>query len=236
MAEKNFLPLNRSLLNHWLWKDKPFSKGQAWVHLLLLANYKDKKMPYKGEVVTCKRGDVNLSITELAKRWGWSRNSARRFLMLLESDGMVTVNATTHRTTITLEKYGFFNNPCATNEATSGQQVDDKWATSGQQVDTTKKVKKVKKVEKVEKHIYGEYRHVRLTDEEMNRLVAELGEDGFAECIRILDEYKEQTGKTYKNDNLAIRNWVITRYKENISKQAAKPKEGRLDWLDDWGR
>ena len=236
MAEKNFLPLNRSLLNHWLWKDKPFSKGQAWVHLLLLANYEDKKMPYKGEVVTCKRGDVNLSITELAKRWGWSRNSARRFLMLLESDGMVTVNATTHRTTITLEKYGFFNNPCATNEATSGQQVDDKWATSGQQVDTTKKVKKVKKVEKVEKHIYGEYRHVRLTDEEMNRLVAELGEDGFAECIRILDEYKEQTGKTYKNDNLAIRNWVITRYKENISKQAAKPKEGRLDWLDDWGR
>ena len=236
MAEKNFLPLNRSLLNHWLWKDKPFSKGQAWVDLLLLANYEDKKMPYKGKVVTCKRGDVNLSITELAKRWGWSRNSARRFLMLLESDGMVTVNATTHRTTITLEKYGFFNNPCATNEATSGQQVDDKWATSGQQVDTTKKVKKVKKVEKVEKHIYGEYKHVRLTDEEMNRLVAELGEDGFAECIRILDEYKEQTGKTYKNDNLAIRNWVITRYKENISKQAAKPKEGRLDWLDDWGR
>ena len=236
MAEKNFLPLNRSLLNHWLWKDKPFSKGQAWVDLLLLANYEDKKMPYKGEVVTCKRGDVNLSITELAKRWGWSRNSARRFLMLLESDGMVTVNATTHRTTITLEKYGFFNNPCATNEATSGQQVDDKWATSGQQVDTTKKVKKVKKVEKVEKHIYGEYKHVRLTDEEMNRLVAELGEDGFAECIRILDEYKEQTGKTYKNDNLAIRNWVITRYKENISKQAVKPKEGRLDWLDDWGR
>ena len=236
MAEKNFLPLNRSLLNHWLWKDKPFSKGQAWVDLLLLANYEDKKMPYKGEVVTCKRGDVNISITELAKRWGWSRNSARRFLMLLESDGMVTVNATTHRTTITLEKYGFFNNPCATNEATSGQQVDDKWATSGQQVDTTKKVKKVKKVEKVEKHIYGEYKHVRLTDEEMNRLVAELGEDGFAECIRILDEYKEQTGKTYKNDNLAIRNWVITRYKENISKQAAKPKEGRLDWLDDWGR
>ena len=236
MAEKNFLPLNRSLLNHWLWKDKPFSKGQAWVDLLLLANYEDKKMPYKGKVVTCKRGDVNLSITELAKRWGWSRNSARRFLMLLESDGMVTVNATTHRTTITLEKYGFFNNQCATNEATSGQQVDDKWATSGQQVDTTKKVKKVKKVEKVEKHIYGEYKHVRLTDEEMNRLVAELGEDGFAECIRILDEYKEQTGKTYKNDNLAIRNWVITRYKENISKQAAKPKEGRLDWLDDWGR
>lgn len=154
MAEKNFLPLNRSLLNHWLWKDKPFSKGQAWVDLLLLANYEDKKMPYKGEVVTCKRGDVNISITELAKRWGWSRNSARRFLMLLESDGMVTVNATTHRTTITLEKYGFFNNPCATNEATSGRQVDDKWATSGQQVDTTKKVKNVKKVKKVENNIH----------------------------------------------------------------------------------
>lgn len=236
MAEKNFFPLNRSLLSHWLWKDKPFSKGQAWVDLLLLANYEDKKMPYKGEVITCKRGDVNLSISELAKRWGWSRDTARRFLKLLESDGMVTVNATTHRTTITIEKYAFFNNPCVTDEATSAEQVRNQCVTSAQQVDTTKKVKKDKKEEKVKKHIYGEYKNVRLTDDEMNRLVEELGEDGFSECIRILDEYKEQSGKKYASDNMAIRKWVITRYKEDASKTVANAKTGRLDWLDDWGR
>lgn len=74
---KGWIYLHRSLVDHWLWNDKPFSKGQAWVDLLLLANYEDVKIPYKGEVVTCERGVVNRSITFLADRWGWSRKKQR---------------------------------------------------------------------------------------------------------------------------------------------------------------
>ena len=43
MAEANFFLVNRSILNHWVWDDKPFSKGQAWIDLIALANHTDKK-------------------------------------------------------------------------------------------------------------------------------------------------------------------------------------------------
>ncbi len=117
-----WVPVSRELQDHWMWEDKPFAHGQAWIDLIMLANYEDTKMPYKGEIIICERGTVNLSISCLANRWGWSRDKTRRFLKLLESDGMVTVNATTHRTTITLENYSIYNDVPATKR----QQADSK--------------------------------------------------------------------------------------------------------------
>lgn len=116
----NFLPLDRKILNHWLWEDKPFSKGQAWIDLLMLANYKDKKKPIKDTVITYKRGDVNLSIVQLADRWGWDRRKVKRFLDVLSDDGMVSVDSTTYGTTITIVNYGTFNNVCTANGTTYG--------------------------------------------------------------------------------------------------------------------
>ena len=115
-----WVPVSRELQDHWMWDDKPFAQGQAWIDLIMLANYEDTKMPYKGEIIICERGTVNLSISYLASRWGWSRDKTRRFLKLLESDGMVTVTATTHRTTITLENYSIYNDVPATKR----QQAD----------------------------------------------------------------------------------------------------------------
>ena len=104
---EGWISLNRQIQEHWVWQGK-FSKGQAWVDLLLLANHEDTKTICKGEIVVCKRGDVNRSIKYLAERWGWSRKTAKNFLTLLEKDNMVTTKVTTNRTTITLvnwEKY-----------------------------------------------------------------------------------------------------------------------------------
>ena len=65
-----WVPVSRELQDHWMWEDKPFAHGQAWIDLIMLANYEDTKMPYKGEIITCERGTVNLSISYLANRWG----------------------------------------------------------------------------------------------------------------------------------------------------------------------
>lgn len=121
---QGWISIHRQLQKHWIWKDKPFSKGQAWIDLIMLANYEDKKIPYKGEVITCERGTVNLSISVLAERWGWGREKTRNFLRLLEADKMVTVNATKHRTTITIENYTFYNNKPATKPTTNRQPID----------------------------------------------------------------------------------------------------------------
>ena len=117
-----WIKLDRKITEHFLWEDKPFSKGQAWIDLLLLANHKEHKVPYKGEIVTCRRGEVDRSISWLAKRWGWSRSKVRDFLHTLEADQMVVLKATTHRTTITVENYAFYQDLPTTNR----QQADSK--------------------------------------------------------------------------------------------------------------
>lgn len=57
-------------------------------------------------------------------------------------------------------------------------------------------------------HKYGEYKHVRLTDEQYSRLTADFGETKIADYIRRVDEYCQQHGKSYKDYNLTIRNWI----------------------------
>lgn len=61
---------------------------------------------------------------------------------------------------------------------------------------------------KAELHKHGEYKHVLLTDEQLKKLNEDFGNDTVALYIRKVDEYCQQTGKTYKDYNLTIRNWI----------------------------
>lgn len=109
MGKKSgYILLHRSLLEHWVYQEKPFSKGQAWIDLLLLANYEDKKTYFRGKLVTCKRGTVNLSIQELSRRWGWNWRTTKNFILSLEGESMCRLECTRERTTITIVKYDDF--------------------------------------------------------------------------------------------------------------------------------
>lgn len=144
MSDKGWIVMDRAVQDHWLWEDRPFSKGQAWIDLLLLANHKDEKFPYKDGVIDGKRGCVYRSLSFLADRWDWSRDKVRRFLNQLESDSMVVANTSTHNTTITIVNYGKYqdfrttNNTTnsTTNNTTKSQQTDSKPTASRQQAAT----------------------------------------------------------------------------------------------------
>ncbi len=113
--------VGRDLKDHWVWKIKePFDRRSAWIDLLMLANFTDFKTVYRGEIVQRKRGDVNTSIRYLAQRWGWDKRKVNRYLMALESDGMVSVNSTTDGTTITIENYSKWQDMRTTNSTTDG--------------------------------------------------------------------------------------------------------------------
>lgn len=62
--------------------------------------------------------------------------------------------------------------------------------------------------EKKIKHIYGSFKHVRLTDDEIEKLIADYGKPIIDDYIKRVDEYCQQFGKTYKDYNLTIRNWI----------------------------
>lgn len=79
--------------------------------------------------------------------------------------------------------------------------------------------KKNKKEDKNIKHIYGAYAHVRLSDEEHNKLINEIGQYKTDACITYLDEYIEMKGYKAKNHYLCIKRWVIDAVEEKQRKQ-----------------
>ena len=93
MTEHNrgWIPLSRSIQQHWLWQDQPFSMGQAWLDLMLTACYTPKKMllSYPKMVLELPRGGLYTSQVQLAERWGWSRTKVRSFLAMLQKEGML---------------------------------------------------------------------------------------------------------------------------------------------------
>jgi len=60
-----------------------------------------------------------------------------------------------------------------------------------------------------EKITLGEFGNIHLSEAELVKFRAEMGEKKTAACIERLSAYKASSGKTYKSDAAAIRNWVI---------------------------
>ena len=88
----SYIKLDRGLKRNSLWLEKPFSKGQAWVDLLLLAQGVEIDKHYRGKVQHQESGTVYTSILYLTNRWGWSRNKVYRFLKTLEQAEMISFN------------------------------------------------------------------------------------------------------------------------------------------------
>lgn len=129
---KGWVPISRQLQDHWLWNDKPFSKGQAWIDLIMLANHEEVKKPYKNQITTFERGTVSLSLSELSNRWGWSRHKVRDFLNTLKTDAMLDIKRTGKITAIVIENYAFYNDV----KNAKGQEKDEKRTVCGQFADT----------------------------------------------------------------------------------------------------
>ncbi|HLP41243.1 MAG TPA: hypothetical protein VK465_07025 [Fibrobacteria bacterium] len=98
-------PILRSILHHWVWKDKPFSKGQAWIDLILLAHHNPCKKLISGVLVPMEEGQLAWPKYLLAERWGWSRDKVERFLKTLEADAMIRQQTSQLTTIITLLNY-----------------------------------------------------------------------------------------------------------------------------------
>ena len=69
------------------------------------------------------------------------------------------------------------------------------------------------------KHTYGEYKNVRLTDDERNKLMDEYGEAETTAAIKYLDEYIEMKGYKAKSHYLCIKKWVFEAVNRDKPKQ-----------------
>lgn len=115
--------LHRQLLDHELWLKQPFTWGQAWVDLLLLANHKETTIWIRGNEVPLKRGQVGWSIVSLSQRWRRSDRWVVRLLAALETRGQITVQKSSVTTVITIKNYDPFQSPA---EQTTEQTTEQK--------------------------------------------------------------------------------------------------------------
>lgn len=102
---KGWITLDRQIEDNWLWQDKPFSKGQAWIDLIIIVNHSDEKVPFDGGFYDLKRGQKLTSLVKLSDRWGWSTKKTSNFLNCLAKDKMLSQKRDTKKTVLTLLNY-----------------------------------------------------------------------------------------------------------------------------------
>jgi DNA replication protein DnaD len=120
----------RDIQEHWLWEDKPFSRGQAWIDLILLVNHEDNKTLIDGELIDVKRGSKITSLRKLAEQWGWSVSKVKKFLEQLEKDKMIVFRSDNKKTLVTIENYGIYqgkeNTEITVKEQSNNTEVTQK--------------------------------------------------------------------------------------------------------------
>lgn len=135
MAENgnNWIKLNRSITDHWLWSaDETFSRGQAFIDLLLMAAYADHPVMSQGKMIDLKRGSMVTSIRYLADRWRWSKDKTLHFLNDLEADGTIKKVSDTKRTVLTIVNYGKYQGFGTCDRTQNGRETDTERTQNGQ--------------------------------------------------------------------------------------------------------
>ena len=231
MSDKiGWVRIYRKIQDCEIWEtDEPFDRRSAWVDLLLMANHKDKNTLFNGHPITIKRGQRLTSIRKLSNHWNWSYKRTVSFLNLLEELGMIIRESDNTKSLLTIVNYGIYNDSGITNDSTNDStdyitndsteeslteaprnhsRHTNKNDKNDKNEENDKNEKNEKKREgKPTRSRYGEYSHVLLTDDDHNKLIDQLGEHNTSEYIKKVDEYCQQTGKTYKDYYLTILNW-----------------------------
>lgn len=207
----------------------------TFIHLLLTVNHKDNI--YEGKLI--KRGSRLVSNKKLAEEIGLTENELRTAIKHLELTGEINKQSTSRNTLITVVNYDCYQ---ATSQ-TDNEQITNKSQTDNEQITTNKNKKNDKnlKNERIQyartrtqdinsKSSYGKFNNVLLTDDEYDLLIEQFGNP--KQLIKRLDEYKEQSGKQYNSDYMAIRKWVVEAVKEDEAKKPPIDETYNIDEIN----
>lgn len=207
MADKGWIKLHRQLQESPFWYGSKFTKGQAWVDLLLSANHSEKKILFNGEMVDIKRGQYLTSMVKLAEKWQWNRKTVSAFLSVLQKEGMITKVADNTKTLITIENYEVYQ--CF--DETDGQPIGQlSGQLNGQPIgqpmdsrtDTNKNVK---------------------NDKNINNNIYSRAEDDFAEKRKSIVGYLNTVCKTaYRHNSKNTVKHINARLKEGYTEEDFK--------------
>ena len=126
---KGYIKLWRSIADNDLYFSEPFTKTQAWIDLLILANHKPNNIDVRGNLVFVDRGQVAAGEEFLAKRWKWSRNKVRRYLDMLQNRGQTKQQKSRILSIYTILNWELYQGNDTTDDTTERQQKDNRRTT-----------------------------------------------------------------------------------------------------------
>ena len=126
--DQGYVKLWRRLKDTEFWLHEKFTRPQAWVDLIMLANHKSGMIRKRGIPVEVQRGQVGWSEDELAKRWKWSRGKVRRFLSELcsENEQKIVQQKSNVTSLIDLINYNLYQGDGTADSTANGHQTDTK--------------------------------------------------------------------------------------------------------------
>lgn len=150
-----WIKLYRKITENPLYFSEAFTRLQAWIDLLIIANHDESYIYIRGNKVEIKRGQIAKTQDTLAERWKWSRGKVLRFLDELQKSGQIVQQKSKLITLISIVNYELYQCGSTTESTSNGttnntsdsttdepQTVQQKGQQIGQQTDVNKNVKK----------------------------------------------------------------------------------------------
>lgn len=104
-----FVKLYRDLADSEFWLKERFTKAQAWIDLLMMAQGVSNVDWSEGKLKNFEAGTVYMPIEQLAERWKWNRRTVTHYLKTLAEKGMATtVSRKMVGTQIKIENWGTY--------------------------------------------------------------------------------------------------------------------------------
>ncbi len=146
---EGWIKLHRNIMEHWLYNsNEPFTRREAWIHLLLTVNHKYDEVPVGDQVFICNRGQSVRSLDTYAKNFNWDKSRVRRFFKLLEKQNMIETENLKVTTRITICNYDTYQGQRNTDETQKSQKrnKNETVVTPNKNVKNEKEEKKINSV------------------------------------------------------------------------------------------
>jgi len=141
--ENGWIKLHRKIRESPKWYSEKFTKQQAWIDLLLMANHKEKTFYIRDNEINVLRGQVARSQDVLAISWKWSRGKVKRFLNTLKMEQQIDIKKSHIISIVTILNYDQYQS----NDTTDGRQTVDRRSTDGHKQECIRKNKNEKNKE-----------------------------------------------------------------------------------------
>jgi hypothetical protein len=234
----SWIKLHRKVTKNSIWTNEKFTRGQAWIDLLITAEY--------------NTGILLNTQSYYCKRWKWTRSKVSRFFKYLLDEKMIRIapekdiekakncigedslkrlsevqHQVQHQVQHSYNLYLIENymtyqggeNESATPSATPSETIKRIYI---KEYIKSKKEKVIKK-KKYELLTIPKYKHP-LTAPQYENLISEFGEELVNDNIVKLDSYKK---KKYSNANSTLRNWIKKDF-EQIKQETKEVKNPAL--------